>query len=135
MVIIIQWILIIMGILGVVYVIQENKEGFVTTIDNNYGRYPCSVDQPLLQSYPKKKNWKQLSKNTYEQNSLFQPMTKMSSYSQLTNNIRFWETPDESSCSPADFCNTIYNKKNIMKRNPKFAGIYDRHRVNMFHGI
>lgn len=132
MVIVIKWILSILAILGIIYIYQGYTEGFITTIDQNYGKYPNSIDEPLLESYPSKHKPINLSDNTYQQNSIYRPMTEMSSYEQITNNFRFWDIPNNSSCSPADFCNTLYGNKNVKKYNTEFANIYDLHRVNMY---
>ena len=36
-----------------------------------------------------------------------------SSYKQQTNNKRYWSTPDNGTCSPAEFCGTPYSPTNI----------------------
>ena len=50
MVIVIKWILSILAILGIIYIYQGYTEGFITTIDQNYGKFPYSIDEPLLES-------------------------------------------------------------------------------------
>ncbi len=35
------------------------------------------------------------------------------SYKQQTNNIKYWSTPNNGLCSPAEFCGSMYSKKNI----------------------
>lgn len=104
-------LLIIVGILGMYYVYNGYTEGFMNNV--NYGIYPVSEDTTLVSDeYPEKKP-QQLSKNSYEQNYSLQPKTLMSSYDQVTNNFKSWSSPDNGYCSPADFCNAMYDKKSV----------------------
>jgi hypothetical protein len=83
------------------------------------GTFPTSVDGPLLHDdYPLKKNMG-VSDNTYAENSTHYPILDFS-YKQVTNNIRYWKTPNNGLCSPAEFCGGLYNDKNINEpRTPK----------------
>ena len=85
-----------------------NREGFINLTP---GTFPISVDVPLLHEYPLKKNMG-LSNNTYAENSTYYPVFG-SSYGQFTNNVRYWKTPNNGQCSPADFCGGLYNDKKI----------------------
>ena len=38
-------------------------------------------------------------------------------YAQYTNNVRYWETPNNGKCTPAEFCGTLYNNKPIKDLN------------------
>ncbi len=75
------------------------------------GSYPLSVDKPILDDYPLKKNMG-ISNNTSEDNYQYYPIFG-SSYGQYTNNVRYWETPENGLCSRAEFCGGLYNSKNI----------------------
>ena len=75
------------------------------------GTYPISVDEPLLHEYPLKKNMG-VSNNTYAENSTYYPIFG-SSYGQFTNNVRYWKTPNNGQCSPAEFCGGLYDDKEI----------------------
>lgn len=75
------------------------------------GTYPISVDVPLLHEYPLKKNMS-VSNNTYAENSTYYPIFG-SSYGQFTNNVRYWKTPNNGQCSPAEFCGGLYDDKEI----------------------
>lgn len=76
------------------------------------GMYPISSDVPILyEDYPLKKTIG-VSNNTYADNYPNYPIFD-SSYEQKTNNVRYWSTPNNGLCSPADFCNGIYDKKKI----------------------
>jgi len=48
--------------------------------------------------------------NTYEDNYPAYPVFG-ASYGQYTNNVRYWATPDNGQCAPAEFCNGLYNEK------------------------
>ena len=100
--------LCLLGLLGIMYILSKYTEGFLSS-----GDFPFSVDNPSLKNdYPVKKN-PQLSTDTSEIMSKEQPRTPMSSYEQVTNNFRYWKNPNNGMCSPADFCNSIYNNKQI----------------------
>lgn len=100
-------ILGVLMILGITYVFLGYKEGFTLSP----GNYPCTSENPILVGdYPIKKN-PQLSSNTYEKNAEMTPYTNMAAYEQSTNNVKNWVTPDDGSCSPAEFCGALYNKK------------------------
>jgi hypothetical protein len=75
------------------------------------GTYPISDDVPLLHEYPFKKNMG-VSENTYQDNYGYYPVFG-SSYGQYTNNVRYWSTPNNGQCSPAEFCGGLYDNKKI----------------------
>lgn len=94
--------------------VKNNMEGFVGLTP---GTYPISEDVPLLHEYPFKKNMG-ISKNTYADNSEYYPIFG-SSYEQHTNNVRYWSTPNNGLCSPAEFCGGLYdNKKMDIQKTP-----------------
>ena len=88
---------------------KYSKEGFHNL---SPGSFPIDVDVPILhEDYPLKQHMG-LSNNTYEMNSSYYPIFG-SSYKQRTNNVRYWSTPNNGMCSPADFCGGLYNNKKI----------------------
>jgi len=89
-------------------IIGKKYEGFTNLTP---GLFPTSVDVPLLHEYPLKKNLG-VSKNGYENNYSYYPVFG-SSYGQFTNNVKYWATPDNGECSPAEFCGGLYNDKKI----------------------
>ena len=100
-------VLSILLVLAITYVYVGYKEGFSL----QPGEFTCSVENPILfGDYPVKKD-AQLSENSYEKNSQMESYTEMSSYAQETNNVQNWVTPDNGTCSPAEFCGALYNKK------------------------
>lgn len=87
----------------------ENYEGM--NIGFLPGKYPNSVDKPILvKEYPLK-NPIRLNSNT--QNEWKNYPVFRSSYKQRTNNVEYWPSPDNGKCSPLEFCGTLYNKKHI----------------------
>jgi hypothetical protein len=90
-------------------IIHKCKEGFVSLTPGNF---PVSVSEPILfGDYPTKDNMG-ISMNTYEDNYPAYPVFG-SSYGQFTNNVRYWATPDNGQCAPAELCNSLYNEKNV----------------------
>ena len=69
------------------------------------GTYPVSVTNPLLSSY-KERQPPRLSNLTLQELSKMKPV--YSANSQKNNNVRYWSSPDNGSCTPADFCDAIY---------------------------
>jgi len=115
-------------------IIGTQYEGFTTLTP---GLFPSSVDVPLLHEYPLKKNMG-VSANTSENNYPYYPVFG-SSYGQFTNNVRYWETPDNGLCSRAEFCGGLYNNKKIdISKTPKIipfsspdirVNYYDSHKL------
>lgn len=91
-------------VLGILYVFVGYKEGFAL----KPAEFPCEVDNPILfGNYPLKQN--PTLSNNYEMNAKMNAYTDMSSYEQTTNNVKNWVTPDNGTCSPAEFCGALYN--------------------------
>jgi hypothetical protein len=90
-------------------IINNYKEGFNSL---SPGEYPVTVSEPILfNDYPTK-DAMGVSSNTSEINSLYYPVFG-SSYGQYTNNIRYWDTPDNGLCSRAEMCGGLYKNKDI----------------------
>jgi hypothetical protein len=81
---------------------------FNTQLENfeNPGKYPISVDQPLLYGDYKVSKHPSVSKNGSEQNYL--NYTVFPATSCTSNNIRYWRRPTNGKCSRADFCGNLY---------------------------
>ena len=91
-------------------------EAFGPNINNNYrlepGAYPVTDDKPILYGeYNVKQNTNVTKNNNY--NIWKDYPVYPSSYKQQTNNKRYWSTPDNGTCSPAEFCGTPYSPTNI----------------------
>jgi hypothetical protein len=112
-------VLVLLSYFGIIQV--YHKETFLPNINNNNrlmpGSYPKSANVPLLSGdYNVKKNTN-VTKNNNNTNWRQRPVYP-SSYKQQTNNVRYWSTPDNGSCSTAEFCGTPYEKTKIKMNNP-----------------
>jgi hypothetical protein len=85
------------------------KESFTTL---QYGEYPKSEEQPILNSYPFTKN-KVVDSSNYSSIWRYYPVFSVGSYEQITNNLRYYKNPDVGICTPADFCDDFYHDKKI----------------------
>ena len=85
------------------------QEGFYSGEDmlKTVGQYPKSLEGGYLDSYPLVKN---PGVSTNSASTIWQeyPIFQVGSYDQITNNIRYPATPDEGTCTPAEFCGSIY---------------------------
>ena len=79
-----------------------------------HSRYPKSQDVPLLYGYYNVKENTNVTKNNNYNIWKDYPVYE-NSYEQETNNKRYWSTPDNGMCSPAEFCGTPYSKTDITK--------------------
>jgi hypothetical protein len=85
------------------------QEGFDSGNDilNTVGQYPSSLDGGYLDSYPLVQN---PGVSTNSASTIWQeyPIFQVGSYDQITNNLRYPKTPDDGTCTPAEFCGSIY---------------------------
>ena len=112
-------VLLFLSYLGIIKI--YNKETFMPNINNNNqlapGSYPLSATEPILYGdYNVKKDTNVTKNNNY--NIWKQLPVYPSSYKQQTNNVRYWNTPDNGLCSPAEFCGTPYENTKIKKSVP-----------------
>jgi hypothetical protein len=88
------------------------RENFVSHLLEP-GVFPVSVTKPLLQGdYPLQKAGAGLSDLDSRSMSEYYPVFP-NSYLQRTNNVRYWATPNNGTCSPANMCGTLYKDKKI----------------------
>jgi hypothetical protein len=96
------------------------------------GKYPLSLDKPLLyEDYNVKKNPK-LDKSTQ---NIYKNYPIFPSNSLKNNNIRYWDLPTNGTCTPPDFCMSLYDKthqKQYTHQEPKNPG-FAKKRVNFFN--
>lgn len=86
---------------------NNNTEGFLS-----WGEYPRDQTYPLLyEDYPLKQPKMKLSDLGSEQLYKYYPVFPADS-TQI-NNIRYWKTPNNGKCSPAEFCDAYYGEKSI----------------------
>ena len=93
-----------------------HTETFTPNMNNNNqlepGNFPVSSTQPILYGdYKVKQNTNVTKNNDY--NIWKEYPVYPSSYKQETNNKKYWSTPDNGLCSPAEFCGTPYSPTNI----------------------
>ena len=127
-------ILFLALLIPIYFSIVAYKEGFLNKRDMLMpGNYPISDTQPVLyDDYPVKPN-PEITKNNASQNWVDYPVYP-SSFKQITNNVRYWMTPDNGKCSPPEFCGTPYNAKPCTKIDIPKALPFDSNnvRVNYF---
>ena len=98
-----------------------NKENFAnnkySSLGSGYGSYPSSLTNFLLEdSFPIRQNPGVLKKDGLEQARNMwwrKPVFKEGSYSQITNNIRYFDNPDIGNCVAEDLCGTIYKNRKV----------------------
>jgi hypothetical protein len=70
--------------------------------------YPDSQTFPLLKGvYPLRESTV-ISNNNADFVGLHNAPTDLSSFAQITNNIRYNNNPDNGTCTPAQFCGSLY---------------------------
>jgi hypothetical protein len=109
------------------------RENFISNLLQP-GVFPESVSKPILYGdYPLQKGVLGLSDLNIKSLSAYYPVFP-SSYLQRTNNVRYWATPNDGMCSPANMCGTLYDNK--MLNIPKFPRMVPfsskQTRVNMY---
>jgi hypothetical protein len=90
------------------------KEGYDNlSIKLESGKFPNSMENPILECDYPVKDKPQLS--GLSSSNIWQeyPVFPVGNYEQKTNNIRYWKNPNNGKCSPANFCNSIYNDKEL----------------------
>jgi len=87
----------------------ENYSNY--TLDQASGSFPKAQTEVLVQdTYPAiGKN--EISDKTANDIWWQYPVFKLGSYKQITNNIRYPDTPDNGTCMPASMCDALYNEK------------------------
>jgi hypothetical protein len=82
------------------------------------GIYPISDNLPILTDTYRFSGNKNVSNDSYSDIWWHYPVLNVGSYKQITNNLRYYNNPDEGTCVRADFCGALYkdkkNKSNII---------------------
>ena len=86
-----------------------NVEGFVPLLP---GLYPKSQDKVILDDYQQIGS-NEKSNNNYSDIWTDYPVLPLASFKQITNNLRYHESPDEGTCVRADFCGALYKNKKV----------------------
>jgi hypothetical protein len=78
----------------------------------------------------------QISNDTSSKMWWHYPVFTLGSYSQVTNNIRYPNNPDEGTCMPGSMCGAIYHDKNLgsnrVKQLPPVTTRCNEARVNYY---
>jgi hypothetical protein len=99
--------LMIMLIIIIYYLVNFiSKEGY-----SNYSDIQSSVG-PILNSYPHT-GGKNVNANNYNDIWWYNPIFKVGSYAQITNNLRYQRNPDDGDCITAEFCGTLYKDNQL----------------------
>ena len=110
--------LIFLGL--IIYILSKRKEGFIMG-----SPFPYSVTKGLLAppfgDFTMKKRDTQgnrLSKSNYVSAWELYPQTPAGSYSQVTNNKQYWDTPCNGTTTPTEMCGGFYNKRKVKSHPP-----------------
>ena len=123
--------------LVIVLILGGMNSTFTETYENMNNLLPGQYNKSgpiLVKDYPIKKP---MSLNTNTTNIWKEYPVFRSSYKQQTNNIKYWSTPNNGICSPAEFCGSMYSKKNIYIPPPlkPIPFTSDKIRVNYYAAI
>ena len=107
---------------------SNNKTNLINSINKNntngikenytnlgVGNFPSSENDVLLEdSFPiTGKNG--VSTHSSSNSWWYYPILPMTSYKQITNNLKYHNNPDNGSCTPSEFCGTLYKDYQIKK--------------------
>ena len=111
-------IIYLFGILLISLVIApfvKNIEGFSGINNDIIGIYPRAVDKPILDDYPltNEKDVYDITNNSVKDIWREYPVFSLPSFEQITNNLRYYKTPDDGTCTPPMFCNAFYKEKKV----------------------
>jgi hypothetical protein len=91
--------LILVFILSIIIILfsylQQTKEYFDILLNNDY---PLTKHQNITDNQASD-IWK------------YEPEFKLSSFKQITNNLKYFRNPDIGNCSPEEFCGSLYKDK------------------------
>lgn len=93
--------------LGIFYLASGNvkKEGYSNL---NPGDYPTAVDKPILYDDYIVNPRQQLS--ALNASDIYKDYPRFPATSTKNNNVRYWSSPDNGTCSRAELCGSIYEK-------------------------
>ena len=91
--------------LGIFYLAfgYVKKEGYANL---NSGEYPTAVDKPILYNDYIVNPHQQLS--ALNASDIYKDYPSFPATSTQNNNIRYWSSPDNGTCSRAELCGSIY---------------------------
>jgi hypothetical protein len=82
-------------------------------LDESYGAYPSSQTEVLVQDTYPRSSLNGISNKTASSIWWRYPTFQLGSYKQITNNIRYSNSPDNGRCTPASMCDALYTEKQL----------------------
>ena len=104
-------ILLVYIVSFIMYITSIKRDGFDNYNLAEPGMYPKSDDLPLLTDVYKYTGSKTVSNDSYHDIWWHYPVLKIGNFKQITNNLRYYNNPDEGTCITADFCGALYKEK------------------------
>jgi hypothetical protein len=106
-------LLIILALgLPLIFNFSNVLEGYSNySLDQATGNFPDTQTKVLVQNTYPPIGKNQISDNTANDIWWHYPIFKLGSYAQITNNIRYPDSPDEGTCMPASMCGALYYDK------------------------
>jgi hypothetical protein len=89
------------------------KEGYSNNLALLPGDYPTSTELPILTDSFPYTGKKDVSRNTQSDIWWHYPRFKVGSFTQITNNLKYPNNPDNGDCRPSEFCGALYKDKQI----------------------
>jgi len=90
-----------------------SREGFGNSILASMSAYPEALTEGgILNDYPHTGR-KGVSNVTSQDVWWRYPIFDVGSYDQITNNLRFVDSPDDGRCTRVEFCETLYSDKQV----------------------
>ena len=104
-------IILIVGLIASLATMSSytNKRNVKEAYDNYKLKNASSIKKPtrLLDSYPSSKK-NNVSNDSYNDIWWYYPIFKLGSYAQVTNNLKYFNNPDDGECRTAEFCGALY---------------------------
>jgi hypothetical protein len=97
--------------------LQRPAEGFQPNVLAINQKYPQEQDDVLLKGDYPLTGYTKISQNVSNNMWWKYPIFKVGSYAQITNNIRYPNSPDDGQCMPSEFCGAFYKNKPNMHSN------------------
>jgi len=112
--IIFLFVILFLAILGGSYGFALFKEGYTSFNLNDAGAFPLKVDNDGLvnDEFPSTGR-KTVTNNSYSDIWWYYPIFGVSSYAQITNNLRYRRNPDDGECRRAEFCGALYKDNQV----------------------
>lgn len=112
------------------------REGYDNYNLANPGLLPLSETEPLLADTYEYTGVNHVGESNNSANWWRKPVFEVGSFAQITNNMKYWNNPDNGSCITPDFCQILYKDKhmgsNVSKPMPPVKNGFTKTRVNYY---